>query len=210
MKILQFVLKAVTIYVSMGYCAQLNGRHNGGGGKDLDFKICVKQQIKIHPFMEPKDMYKMCFQAAFGAEHLISDRQKAREYLTREFEQTKASTNEPLIEWLSEGVARVNIAPYKAAGYPLETLLDLFITSASDFAGSTEMFLDYLEQIAELAKEESFRFGEKQWRAFCQDRQIGPVHHSEIYREKEHPAYRVIAGQAIKALECLTEKKVLE
>ena len=37
-----------------------------------------------------------------------------------------------------------------------------------------------------------------------------PVHHSESYREKEHPAYRVITGQAIKALECLTEKKVLE
>lgn len=205
-----FFVKAVTIYVIMGYCAQLNVWHGSIGGKDLDFKTCVKQQIQMHPFMAPQDMYKLCFQAAFGAEHLISDKQKAREYLSSEFEQTKASTNEPLIEWLSEGVARVNIAPYKAAGYPLEILLNLFITSASDFVGSTEMFLDYLEQIAELAKEESFRFGETQWRAFCQDRQIGPVHHSEIYREKEHPAYRVITGQAIKALECLTEKKVLE
>ena len=160
--------------------------------------------------MEPQDMYKLCFQAAFGAEHLISDRQKAKEYLASEFERTKASSDEPLIEWLCEGVARVNIAPYKAAGYPLETLLELFISGASDFAGSAALFTDYVEQTADLAKEAYFCFTENEWRDFCQNRQMGPVHHSETYREKAHPAYRVIAGQAIQTFKHMTEKTVME
>ena len=98
------------------------------GGTDLDFKTCVRQQAKMHPAIEPQDMYKLCFQAAFGAEHLIADEQRARAYLQQEFDRTDADANTPLIEWLCEDVARVNLAAYKALGYSIDRLLVFFIS----------------------------------------------------------------------------------
>lgn len=173
------------------------------GGTDLDFKTCVRQQAKLHPSVGPQDMYKMCFQAAFGAEHMIADTQRARTYLQQEFDQTEADKRQPLMEWLCEDVARVNIAAYKATGASLEILFDLFLASAMAFGGNKDRFEVYLKQTAELVKEGVFSFTEAEWNAFCQDRQVGPVHHSAFYREAEQPAYRVIAGTELKELDRL-------
>lgn len=40
---------------------------------DMKFKSYLIQQIRKHPAMMSRDVAKMCYQAAMGAEHLLSD-----------------------------------------------------------------------------------------------------------------------------------------
>ena len=46
----------------------------------MDFDFYLKKQIELHPSMQMQDLVKMCYQAVFGMEHMLSDIEKAREY----------------------------------------------------------------------------------------------------------------------------------
>ena len=41
----------------------------------------LREQAALHPCMQPRDALKMCYQAAFGAEHLLRDPGAAAAYL---------------------------------------------------------------------------------------------------------------------------------
>ena len=166
-----------------------------------DFKLCVKKQLEWHPSMEPQDMYKLCYQVTYGAEHLIQDTESAWKYLQMEYEQVKAGQKWPVLEWLSLDVARVNLASYKALGLPLRPLFDVFVQGASQFSGNKETLEIYIGLVAEMARKGEICFDEQAWVAFCRERQPGPVHHSQNYKQKEQPAYRVISGQSAKRFE---------
>lgn len=164
------------------------------------FISCVKQQMNMHPVMEPQDMYKLCYQAAFGAEHMLLDEERAWKYLQMEYDQTKASLETPLLEWISEDVARVNLSAYKKKGLPLKLLFEVFVDGARSFDGSKEKLDRYLDVVTEMAAGGELTFNKEQWDAFCQSVEEGPVHHSQNYKVKEQPAYRVINGQGVKRL----------
>lgn len=171
----------------------------------LDFITCVKQQIKWHPSMEPQDMYKLCYQVAFGAEHLLQDKERAWNYLQMEYEQTSSSSTWPLIEWLSEDVARVNLGTYKSLGLPLKTLFEVFVEGAGQCRGSKEDLENCFEVVEKMAQNKELPFEQKAWSDFCKGRQISPVHHSLGYKLKEQPAYRVVDGQGARQIEALLD-----
>ncbi|MBQ7359556.1 MAG: hypothetical protein IJW63_05630 [Lachnospiraceae bacterium] len=170
---------------------------------DSKFIACVKQQMNMHPSMEPQDMYKLCYQVAFGAEHMLLDEERAWRYLQAEFEQVKPDLHWPLVEWLSEGVARVNLSTYKAKGLPLELLFELFVEGARGFDGSEEELDLCIGIVTEMAANGELGFQKQEWQAFCEGRPLGPVHHSQNYKLKEEPAYRVIRGQSVRRIDDL-------
>ena len=49
------------------------------------FKDYLQEQVCLHPTMQPQDVVKMCYQAAFGAEHLLADKEAAFTWLKREY-----------------------------------------------------------------------------------------------------------------------------
>ena len=53
----------------------------------MDFETYLLEQIQMHPALQPQDIWKLCYQAAFGPEHLLNDLQGAREYLEKEYEE---------------------------------------------------------------------------------------------------------------------------
>ena len=50
----------------------------------MEFEVYLKQQLALHPSMQPQDVVKLCYQAAHGAEHLLSDIKAAEKYFYQE------------------------------------------------------------------------------------------------------------------------------
>ena len=67
----------------------------------MNFRDCLIAQFAAHPSTAPQDAVKQCYQAAFGAEHLLTDTSLAAAYLEREFNDTRRRT--PLCEKIAPG-----------------------------------------------------------------------------------------------------------
>ena len=155
----------------------------------------LKTQITLHPSMAPQDIAKLCYQAAHGAEHLLSNPSIARQYLEREMDSTPADADIPLIEQISADVARVNLAPWKAVGYSIHSLFELFAASAT-FEGDGHGLLNrYLDEVSDWLSTAKCSISFLQWQDFLRlyrEHGCPPVHHSEGYRVCEKPAYRIV------------------
>ena len=161
----------------------------------MTFQDCLLEQVRLHPSMTPQDVVKMCYQAARGAEHLLSDSEAARRYFDAEYASVAPDASVPLTEDLSETVCRVNFAAWKAAGRSEERLFAAFLRSARISENGQARMFEYL-QIAESlvqAGKASFSFAE--WTDFLEDyrkKGMPAVHHSASYRQAERPAYRIV------------------
>jgi len=172
------------------------------------FEKHLKAQAVRHPGMTPQDAVKLCFQAAFGAEHLLSDKSKALDYLQEEYSQTPAQDIE-VFEPISKDYVRCNLAAWKHRGLPVEWLFEMFCQSAvadaeTEVKAGAEaglqaeaLFVEYLDSTSICAAEGVLPFDSPAWLAF-RERYLSlgtkpqPVHHSKDYREQERPAYRII------------------
>lgn len=149
-----------------------------------EFERLLRTQYKLHPSMQPQDAVKLCYQAAFGAEHLLSDTGAAKQYLFDEFERTDAC-DMPICEQISAEVCRINIAAWKHAGLKKEWLFNMFCDSVRTKRGSRELFLSYLDVAKKTLNLDGFE-------DYLKNYDGGAVHHSEEYRAAEHPAYRIV------------------
>ena len=173
----------------------------------MHFDKYVLQQIERHPSMQPQDLIKLCYQAAFGAEHLLADRKAAREYLEQEFQSVCECAEaerdclkaEPLLEPISEYYLRVNLRPWGAKGMPIEWLFRMFAASAGNYPDMTglsgisqrDLFTEYLRKGTEFVEEKGKKFLETYLQS-CGTKGPMAVHHSRQYRDAEKPAYRLI------------------
>ena len=164
-------------------------------------KIIIAQ-VEAHPSAMPADLIKLCFQAAWGAEHLLLDRERAQSYFLREYEATEA-TNEPLLEEISAVYSRMNIGAVKRLSIEPDRAFEAFFLTASEKSASGDIFDGLLASVGALAEGGELPFSKKDWdltlKEYCAAGG-GPVHHSEEYRQAEHPAYRVIAKKYAKLL----------
>lgn len=167
------------------------------------FKNYIQEQQRLHPAMEPQDMVKLCYQAAFGAEHLLTDLEGAWKYLEQEFAAVTADDS-PLYEQIHPQAARINLAAWKREKLPLKWLFGMFTENVSltqEKTAQQESFQSCLAIAGENAS-----FGETQWNSYLQTypaEQPIPLHHSEAYREKEHPAYRLVNSRLLRLLPLL-------
>ncbi len=158
--------------------------------------IYLKEQRARHPSMEARDALKLCYQAAFGAEHILSDIDKAKDYFYREFDQVPA-TDEPIFESISHEVCRINLGAWKREGLPADWLFNMFLLSCEIRTDPSKAFAEYT---AEAAKEfDGFD-------AFFSEYLKGgvrPVHHSDCYRAAEQPHYRVVKSEIVRIIPIL-------
>lgn len=151
----------------------------------------LKEQYKLHPSMQPKDVVKLAFQAAFGAEHLLDegDLGRVRAYFDDELAEVSA-TDGLLYEFIADDVCRVNMAVWKKRGLPGDELFDLFVRSASEGrTGGERVFWEYIDAAAGLP------FSIEDFVREYKEGGLRAVHHSEEYGAAELPAYRVISGE---------------
>lgn len=164
----------------------------------MEFEVYLKQQLQLHPSMQPQDAVKLCYQAALGAEHLLTDFDAAEKYFTAEYAAVIPAPL-PLFEEISPEVCRVNLAAWKAKGLPAAWLFRMFTASVRLQRGTRELFKEYLttaEKVLPLAD----------WQTYLDAyRAAGmpTVHHSDAYRAAEHPAYRIVDRRFVKLLPIL-------
>lgn len=156
----------------------------------MSFTDHLQEQLRLHPSIQPQDVIKLCYQAAKGAEHLLADVSRARGYFDQEYAATPADAAAPLFESLSENVARVNIAAWKAANLPAEWLFRMFVHTATVALNGADLLADCIAQADALVGETLPGWQEALAAWTAQGRPA--VHHSEAYRAAEHPAYRIV------------------
>ena len=157
----------------------------------MDFTTCLLEQLRLHPAMQPRDVLKLCYQAARGAEHLLADVSRARAYFDQEYSATPVDASLPLFELISEHVARVNITAWKATDLPADWLFRMFVHTASVPIGGTELLTQYVDEAAAIAGSMP---GWAETLATWREAGMPAVHHSEAYRAAEKPAYRIVNG----------------
>ena len=172
----------------------------------MDFALCLREQLRLHPSMQPRDVIKLIYQAARGAEHLLMDAARARAYFDQEYAATPADASLPLLAPLSAHVARANLGAWKASGLPAEWLFRLFVHMARVPQGGEDLMETYIaEASAVLAEVQPFPLAD--WEsalASWRDAGMPAVHHSEEFRAAEHPAYRIVSGRVGCILPILT------
>ena len=164
---------------------------------DTSCVINAERPVGLHPaqLQLAAMLGKLCYQAARGAEHLLTGLDRARGYLLRGFEATPADESIPLIEPISDTVARVNIAPWKARGLSPDTLFDLFAATAQVNREGEDCLPAYLEEAGEWIAATDSTITTEAWQNFLawyRENGYPAVHHSEAYRKSENPAYRIV------------------
>lgn len=157
-------------------------------------------QCRLHPSMQPRDALKMCYQAAFGAEHGLGDPAAARKYLRGEFSALQFKKPEPLYELISPSLCRINLRTWRRRGLKWQWLYNMF--AAAKGSGSIE---EYFAVVRECALSGKLPFSPEEWEAELDAWDGKPVSHSEAYREAEEPAYRIAPTSFINAIRVLEE-----
>ena len=178
----------------------------------MDFEIYLAEQLRKHPSMQPVDVIKMCYQAAFGAEHLLSDSDRAWSCLKREYDKTDAS-NDVLYEQISDKVCRANLSAWKSKGLPIEWLFRMFAASCKVEEKAKERFVKYLKDAENVINSTDTGFATSEWeKCLCEYKKSGmpAVHHSEKYQKHEHPAYRIVSSYFCRTLDILEKAKTFK
>lgn len=162
----------------------------------MKFKDYLDYELNTKKCMEFQDVIKMCYQAAFGAEHLLTDLDKARSFFDEEFDTTEPR-DVPLYEYISEDVARVDLGAWKASGMPEEWLFDMFVMATKENYGGEEQMHENLAEVVRIMPEMSKAAEEYMAGG------IRPVHHSERYREANKPAYRLVDRKHLRLIPIL-------
>ncbi|MBR0138009.1 MAG: hypothetical protein IJM15_06325 [Erysipelotrichaceae bacterium] len=154
----------------------------------------VLAQCRLHPSMQPQDIVKLCYQAVFGADHLLQDIDYAHRRFLQEYDETEPA-GIPLTEDISDRYCRGNIAGWKYQGLDKEEMFARFVEAASSSEGTTEQFLKTLKQTIDTLNEiwtsEQMDALNSYLKSYLKEG-IRAVSHSEQYHQNEKPAYRVM------------------
>ena len=163
------------------------------------FKNYLMKQFELHRSFEPQDLVKLCYQAAFGAKHILSNKEQAYNYLIYEFNNCEFS-NEPLYEEISDDVVRVNIATWKNNNYSVDDLFKIFVNSATICNNGIEKFYMYIEEtknFLSLYGYDDLLYSLIQYLESYFAIGITSVHHSDEYRTYNHPSYRIVKKELL-------------
>ena len=156
----------------------------------MNTKDFILQQYKTYPALQPTDLCKALYQSVFGCGHLIGDPSAAAGYIRREA--SFAVPNPVQLEPLDGDYCRVYLSILDT-GLSADTFAKLFAYSAEKGNGSIEQLKQKLSVVSECI--DALPFTKEAWNdaVFTWEAAGFPAcHHSEIYREHYHPAYRLL------------------
>ena len=126
----------------------------------------------------------------------------ALESQLREYDSIEKNRDLPIGEDIGNGILRVNLAALKPED--LERLGAVFLRSAAEHTGDPARFLEKLDVLRTLTREGVFAFGTQELESYLDDygrAGYPPVSHSDFYREKYKPAYRIVLRKYWEATE---------
>lgn len=166
------------------------------------FKNLLITYYKNKPESEIQDFIKLIYQATFGGEHLITNKEASLNYLLTECNQISVEddlNNEPLYEIISNDYIRLNLKPYIKSNLSLNELNEVFANQKSN--KSIIELENNLAVFIELVKENKINFNIKDVNNFIdtyRENNYPVFHHTEKYRKAYNPHYRVLPISFIK------------
>ncbi len=157
------------------------------------FETLVQTQYTRYPEMEMQDWYKLLHQAAMGNRHLGVDDSLIYNYLLDEMERIEASSEEPLVEYISPDstVIRFNLRPYKAGSGDPEARFAAMQKTWENVTPSSILFESYWEDLERSSAPYAHEDLDKFIAPYLQDG-LPAIHHSAVYEATYKPAYRVL------------------
>jgi hypothetical protein len=157
--------------------------------------------VQRYPQATLQDVYKTCFQAFFGAEHLLSDTAAAHQYLKAEIAATEVQDLSAMPKYEPTGFRHRFMRANLSLVHSGEMSEDELFARFAEAAGTNNAFSDKWEEewqtIETIALEvqptwaDSTLQNELRYAASVQS----PVRHSETFRQAYHPHYRIIVNQ---------------
>ena len=172
--------------------------NSGLARRSRRIKTVLLEHTRRYPDWTLQDLYKLMHQSAMGNEHAVTDDARVREWLETELEQLAPGPEEPLVDPISPDgkVLRIHLRSFRMQKLNPEELLQAFVLTAQVFTPSPRLLVDYMNSAEELARHELLPFDAHELGDYLQGmRENGfpAVHHSQGYRRKYLPAYRVVA-----------------
>jgi len=168
----------------------------------MTFDLILTEQLKNHPNFLPQDIVKLCYQSAFGGEHLKTDLKSIYNRLVDEYNKAEIA-DIPLFEDIGNGLCRANISAFKYHNLPCEWLYNAFICTEFDNQFGLIRFEENINTAIKVLGQFDLPFTQEDFIAFVNDykkKGVLPLHHSQLYRDFENPSYRVLSS-LIKTLE---------
>lgn len=166
--------------------------------KEKCFADFVLEQAKMHPSMQPRDALKLCYQAAHGAEHAMTDVSGTRKWLREELKSVSPVGKWRLYEQISPELCRIDLGAWKFWDMKWQWLFNMF--TFSEGSGDIEPLLDSVRSLAERG---GLPFTGADWEKELDGWDGGAVSHSEAYRSAEQPHYRIVPMRCVTALRVL-------
>lgn len=169
------------------------------------FDTIALSQCSRFPAMQARDLYKLVYHGAMGNEHLMTDTIGIFRYLQQELESVEASDDEPLVEPVrpDSQLVRLNLRPFKARGGDPKRLFAAMLSTSTQFRKSEDDFGKWWSDVEKLAAEKRVPVGLRELRELftsMHEKHFPAVHHSEEYRDRYRPAYRVILLSEVSGL----------
>jgi len=167
----------------------------------------IDYHSSIHPSLTIQDVYKLLYQGTMGPAHLMIDKDKAYIKLKREFKMADKGIleREVLLEPVSINgdMVRVNLRPYRRKSYDIELLFEIVLKSAKNFAPDEDKLNFLWKTFKQLVSKGKLDFNAVKVNAFEVNALSSnglPIKHSDDYRAKEKPRYRVVKRSIFEAL----------
>ena len=156
----------------------------------------LERAVARTPDMAPADLYKLLHQGWLGPGHMAPSLETARRYLNEERSRlTSGRYLEPGLEALPgpHGLVRVHLRARPTERDDM--LASAFVITAETVVPDREGLVRKLHSVGGHLERLKLPFDEDTWRAFVDARVaegLPAVHHSEGYRMRYAPAYRVV------------------
>lgn len=181
----------------------------------MEYAEILKFHANKYPDLTPQDVIKLIYQSVYGCAHFV-DAGRAVEYIRQEMSGEERSS-EPLFEPIGNGRARLMLNSPEAKTLSPELIVKIFAASAKSDAerkNTDGRFEECLAAFLNEAKKGTFAFSHHEAEYFVEEYMVsggGAVHHSEQYRERYAPAYRVFSPVAVKSFEaCKLAHKMIK
>jgi len=161
----------------------------------------VSEHLKKYPVSRIADIYKLLFQACFGPEHAIANRENMEDWLAKEWSSISYDPNEELYEDLSlhYPIYRINLRPAKARGIAPSKIIDAFISIGNEFPKKPETFTNLWKIISRKTRAGKILLADAEniaeFDKLVREKDYPAVHHSREYSEAYRPAYRLVGGE---------------
>jgi hypothetical protein len=158
----------------------------------------VRRHVARYPGARPQDVYKLLYQACMGPEHAMADAGTMMERLAAEWRSLDANPGEELHDDLGVHfpVYRINLRAAKARKVGPEEIVDSFVELGRMFPKDPELLVAAWAGASSAIRGGGLRVpGASEVDdvdGLVKANGYPAVHHSQTYRERYRPAYRLV------------------